>query len=137
MPEAVAHLTRQVAALTALSLFVLRPAAIWISLIGSTAAPVTRLFCSWFGLRGLATALFALLLVPQVDRDYAEPVLMIAVNAVWISAVLHGITAAPVARWYAARVTRMGASAEAEPITGSARWLVPHAERHRVREAGA
>ena len=108
MPEALHHLSLSWLAIIALALFVVRPLAIWISLIGSDAATVTRLFFGWFGPRGLATALFALLVVSQIDHELTEPVLLIAVNAVWISALLHGITAAPGARWYAAKVAGMG-----------------------------
>lgn len=43
----------------------------------------------------LATALFALLIIPKIDSDLAEPILFIAVNTVWISALLHGLSAAP------------------------------------------
>ncbi len=120
VPEALRHLNWQMLAIIGLSLFVVRPLAIWISLIGSDAAPVTRLFFGWFGPRGLATALFALLVVPKIDHAYAEPVLLIAVNAVWISALLHGVSAAPGARWYAKRVAAMGNCPETAKIASSA-----------------
>ncbi|WP_419910187.1 cation:proton antiporter [Hoeflea sp.] len=123
VPEAVRHLDLPALAIILLSLFVTRPLAIWISLIGTDASPVTRLFFGWFGPRGLATALFALLVVAQVDHPVAEPVLMLAVNAVWISALLHGFTAAPGARWYAAKVGAMGPCAETEPVDASAKPL--------------
>ena len=84
-----------------LSLFVVRPLAIYLSLIGSDVKPLTRLFFGWFGPRGLATALFALLIVGDINDAYADVVLAVAINAVWISALLHGITAAPGANWYA------------------------------------
>ena len=119
MPGAVAHLTPQTLALILISLFVVRPLAIWISLAGTDASPATRLFFGWFGPRGLATALFALLVVDQLDPAIGEDVLNLAVNAVWISAVLHGLTAAPGARWYARRVRRMGECAEMEPVEDS------------------
>jgi NhaP-type Na+/H+ or K+/H+ antiporter len=110
--DAVAHLSWSVLAVIALSLFVVRPLAIWISLLGTDASPASRLFFGWFGPRGLATALFALLVVPTVSAQFAEPVLYIAVNAVWISALLHGLSAAPGARLYAARIAAMGTCAE-------------------------
>ena len=103
LPEALHHLNLPILALIGLSLFVVRPLAIWISLIGTDAQPVTRIFFGWFGPRGLATALFALLIVGDINQAYAEPVLVIAINAVWISALLHGISAAPGAAWYARR----------------------------------
>jgi len=100
LPKAITLLTLSMAILIGLSLFVIRPLAIWISLIGTDASPRTRLFLGWFGPRGLATALFALLIVGDINQTYAEPVLVIAINAVWISALLHGISAAPWARRY-------------------------------------
>lgn len=67
--------------------------------------------------------MFALLIVEKIDHGLAEPVLAIAINAVWISAVLHGISAVPGAKWYAARVARMGDCAEIEPVEASAKPL--------------
>ena len=101
LPDALHHLDLPTLILIGLSLFVIRPLAIWISLIGTDAKPATRLFFGWFGPRGLATALFALLIVGDIDEAYAEPILMIAINAVWISALLHGMSAAPGSKWYA------------------------------------
>ena len=103
VPEAIAHLTLLTLILILTSLLVVRPLAIWLSLMGTDAATNTRLFMGWFGPRGLATALFALLVAEQLDHELAEQVLHIAINAVWISAILHGLTAAPFAKWYGAR----------------------------------
>nr|WP_108263565.1 cation:proton antiporter [Mangrovicoccus ximenensis] len=101
MPEAVAFLDWRMLAVILLSLFVVRPLAIWLSLAGTDADAGTRIFFGWFGPRGLATALFALLVVPDIDPLQAVPILHLAVNAVWISALLHGVTAAPGARAFA------------------------------------
>lgn len=124
VPDALRHLTLSSLAIILLSLFVVRPVAIWLSLLGTDASPVTRLFFGWFGPRGLATALFALLILEQVAHDLAEPVLALAVNAVWISALLHGLSAAPAAKWYAAKVGAMGACPETKKIESSAKPLV-------------
>ena len=75
----------------------------WISLIGIDASSATRLFFGWFGPRGLATALFALIVVKEISAEFGEPILNLAVNAVWISALLHGVTALPGAKLYANR----------------------------------
>lgn len=112
VPTAVAHLTPEIVALILVSLFIVRPVAVWLSLLGTDAAPVTRLFFGWFGPRGLATALFALLVIQKTDHELAEPILLIAVNTVWISAVLHGVSAQPGAKWYAARTSKMENCAE-------------------------
>lgn len=101
VPDAIAHLSLPMLGLILLSLFVVRPLAIWLSLLGTDAGSITKLFFGWFGPRGLATALFALLVMEQLPHSLGENIRHFAINTVWISAILHGITAAPGARWYA------------------------------------
>ncbi len=103
LPEAVGRLDAPMIAMITLSLVIVRPLAIWISLIGSNADPSSRLFIGWFGPRGLATAFFALLVTEQLAPELGEFVLHLAINAVWISALLHGVTAVPLASAFAAR----------------------------------
>ena len=134
LPDALAHFSWQTAGIVLTSLLIVRPAAVWISLIGTDASPLTRLFFGWFGPRGLATALFALLIVPQVDHEFAEPILALAINAVWISALLHGLSAQAGARWYAAKVGAMGECAETEPISATAKPLPANPARHSNQE---
>ncbi len=129
VPDAIQQLTLTNLAIILLSLFVVRPLAIWVSLLGTDAAPVTRLFFGWFGPRGLATALFALLILEQVADDLAKPVLALAVNAVWISALLHGLSAAPFAKWYAAKVDAMGECPESAEIENSAKPIITRDRR--------
>ncbi|OSP54930.1 sodium:proton antiporter [Pseudoruegeria sp. SK021] len=129
IPEALMALTWPMLGLILASLFCLRPLAIWLSLLGTDAAPVTRLFFGWFGPRGLATALFALVVVEQIDHVYGDVILHLAVNTVWISALLHGASAAFGARWYGERVARMAPCAESAEVTHRA---VPRPHpRHR------
>jgi NhaP-type Na+/H+ or K+/H+ antiporter len=110
LPQAIENISWQVAGYILVSLFLVRPLAIYLSLIGTTAKPITRLFFGWFGPRGLATALFALLVSKEILNDYSHSVLVIAINAVWISAFLHGITAAPGANWYGKIASRLATS---------------------------
>ncbi|WP_298822347.1 cation:proton antiporter [uncultured Roseibium sp.] len=112
VPTAIAHLDGGSLAIILISLFVVRPLAVWLSLSGTDASPLTKLFFGWFGPRGLATALFALLVVDQIDHEIGEQLLNLAVNAVWISAVLHGVTAVPFAKWYGARMSKQDEAAE-------------------------
>lgn len=121
LPHAIEHLTLNYALLILCSLFIVRPLAIWISLLGTDASAITRGFFGWFGPRGLATALFALLVVPQVGGELAEPILILAVNAVWMSALLHGISAVPAAKWYSRIVTAKGPCPETKALPASAR----------------
>lgn len=114
MPDAVRDVSPQMVAVILVSLFVVRPAAIWLSLLRNGAALETKLLFGWFGPRGLAMALFAPLVADQLDGETGTFVLRLATNAVWISALLHGLTAAPGARWYAVRLRKTGAAAEME-----------------------
>ncbi|MEM9633629.1 MAG: cation:proton antiporter [Pseudomonadota bacterium] len=116
LPDALAHLDAATLTIILVSLFVVRPLAVWLSLTGTDAAPLTKLFFGWFGPRGLATALFALLVVDQIDHEIGEQLLNLAVNAVWISAVLHGVTAVPFAKWYGARMSAQEGAAEMAEI---------------------
>lgn len=112
LPEAVRALSLPALGLILASLFIVRPLAIWLSLLGTDASWQTRLFIGWFGPRGLATALFALLILPQIGGELADEILAIAINAVWISALLHGMSAAPLGRLYGRAMLRMSPSAE-------------------------
>ncbi len=124
VPDALQELTPGTLALILVSLFVVRPVAIWISLIETDSAPVTRLFFGWFGPRGLATALFALLVMKDIGMVFSDQVINIAINAVWISALLHGMTAVPGAKWYAEKVRLMGDCPETRKVESSAKPLI-------------
>ena len=119
LPEALANLDFRILLLVLANLFIVRPLAIWISLMGTQASSITRLFFGWFGPRGLATALFALLIIEQIEGPYADTIMAIAINAVWISALLHGISASPAARAYANQAEEMGDCAEKMPMPKS------------------
>ncbi|MGI9349982.1 MAG: cation:proton antiporter [Rhizobiaceae bacterium] len=112
VPEALPHLDSTALAIILTSLFIIRPLAIWVSLSGTDAMPLTKLFFGWFGPRGLATALFALTVVHEIGLELGEAILHLAVNAVWISALLHGVTATPAAKWYARKIDQQGKCAE-------------------------
>ena len=114
VPQAIDALTLPMLLLILFSLVVVRPLAIWLSLLGTSVKPITRLFYGWFGPRGLATALFALLVVGNINTAYAGSVLTIAVNAVWISALLHGLSAAPAAKIYGRIAAKTVAKSDVE-----------------------
>ncbi len=104
LPPALEHLGWRAFALVLASLFAVRPLAIWLSLIGTDASPGARLFIGWFGPRGLATALFALLAVDATNLSRSAEILAIAALAVALSAALHGLTAAPAAARFGPRL---------------------------------
>ncbi len=119
VPDAIQHLSVTTFVFILLSLFVIRPLAIWVSLVGTDADPTTRFFFGWFGPRGLATALFALLIVESISMELGESILHLAINLVWISAVLHGLSAAPAASWYAKYVSNSATTPRPDPAAGS------------------
>jgi NhaP-type Na+/H+ or K+/H+ antiporter len=91
-------------ALAAITLFVARPAAVSIVLRRAAVSASARWFIAWFGPRGLASLLLALLVV-QANMAGGETILAIVGVVVTVSVILHGITATPLAGWYARHVS--------------------------------
>jgi len=108
LPEALEHATPQMFLYAAASLTVVRMAPVALSLLGTGVRVPTHLFLGWFGPRGLASILFALLILDETDIAHGEELLSITVLTVALSVLAHGVSAAPLARVYAARVVRMG-----------------------------
>lgn len=129
LPEALAYLSLSTIVIILVSLFLVRPTAIWLSLVGTDAAHTTRLFFGWFGPRGLATALFALLILPQIGGEWSEIILSTAVNAVWISAVLHGVSAVALGDLYGRHAAKMGDCAEMMPMGAPFEKNAAHANK--------
>lgn len=86
----------------ALSLTAVRVLAVAVSLVGSGLRADTILFLGWFGPRGLASIVFAVLILGSPVGPRAET-FMIVVATVLMSVFAHGLTAGPGARWYGAR----------------------------------
>jgi NhaP-type Na+/H+ or K+/H+ antiporter len=115
LPEGLEHLTPAVLVYAVLSLTVIRMVPVAISLIGTGLRPPTYLFLGWFGPRGLASILFVLLILEESEVVHRDGLLSITVVTVALSAVLHGLTAAPLAKRYALGVARMGECEETQP----------------------
>jgi NhaP-type Na+/H+ or K+/H+ antiporter len=95
------HLTWQIALYAALSLTLIRMLPVAISMIGSGARWETVAFLGWFGPRGLATIVFAVISVEEAHLTGAQTILLTAYLTVGLSVLVHGVTAAPLARRYA------------------------------------
>ncbi|MBK0326125.1 cation:proton antiporter [Rhodobacteraceae bacterium F11138] len=109
VPEALTFLTPTGFAIVVSSLVLVRPVAIWLSLIGTPTQANERLFYGWFGPRGLATALFAVFVAMDFKGvEHINEIVVIAITAVVVSAFAHGISAR-----YASQIFRFGRS-EAE-----------------------
>lgn len=104
LPSAIEHLTFPIVGYILVSIFIVRPLAIYLSLIGTKAKTLTKVFMGFFGPRGLATALFALIISKDILGEYGHSILIVAINAVWMSTLIHGIAAAPMANWYGAKI---------------------------------
>lgn len=101
----------------AIVILIARPLAITVVLWPATISHRARFFVGWFGPRGLASLLFALLLVHERVPD-AEYLLAITGLVVFVSVVAHGSTATPLAAWYGRQVTRETLAEERESTPG-------------------
>jgi NhaP-type Na+/H+ or K+/H+ antiporter len=89
-----------------LSLTVIRMIPVAISLIGARLRPDTTLIMGWFGPRGLASVVFALMAY-EAFHEAGRNSDLLADTAAWailLSVVLHGISAVPLANWYNRRL---------------------------------
>jgi len=90
-----------------------------VSLVGTRLRRDTRLFVGWFGPRGVASIVFALVLIEEIAVPARQEIFAVAMATVALSVFSHGLTAYPVAKWYARRTAatkQMGAAAEHESI---------------------
>lgn len=108
VPLALEHVGWRVIGYAVVSLTIIRMIPAAMSLIGARLQPDTVLFLGWFGPRGIATILFALLMLERAALSGGEQILVVAMTTVLLSVFAHGITAYPLAKWYAARAEEMG-----------------------------
>ena len=89
-----------------LSLFVVRMAAVAISLLGLKTRWETQIFAGWFGPRGLASVVFLLTAYDALSNAGANTAILLSAVSwtIVLSVVLHGASAGPVAAWYGKRV---------------------------------
>jgi NhaP-type Na+/H+ or K+/H+ antiporter len=85
-----------------LSLTVVRMVPVAVALIGKGLDRRTVLFVGWFGPRGLASVVFALLAIEELGPT-AKPAVAAVALTVLLSVVLHGISAGPLGGWYVRR----------------------------------
>jgi len=98
LPEAIPHMSAQIVLFACLSLTVVRMLPVFISMIGAGHKLPTIAFMGWFGPRGLASLLFALLVLEDLHVEQAEFIQTVVATTVLLSVILHGITAAPLSK---------------------------------------
>lgn len=94
IPRAWSSLTLEVWLYALLSLTVIRVLPVLISLAGSRFDLETRLFIGWFGPRGLASIVFAVMIL-EYPLEASRTLVAVAVCTVFLSVILHGWTANP------------------------------------------
>ena len=117
MPQVFGDIGWEAVLYAVLSLTVIRMAPIALSLAGTGVSGVTVAFLGWFGPRGLASVLFGLLIVEELDMPAAETILTVVVITVTLSIVAHGLSAAPAAAAYARSAEARGECVETEPVS--------------------
>ena len=81
---------------------------VFLSLAGSGIDTEGKLLIGWFGPRGRASIVFAVIVV-NADLPNAGPIAMTVVCTIILSILLHGVSANPWARAYGARMKAAGA----------------------------
>jgi NhaP-type Na+/H+ or K+/H+ antiporter len=99
VPIALDTLTWTLLLYAVLSLTVVRMVPVALALIGSGTDRSTVLFIGWFGPRGLASLVFALLALEEIGSGADEAVSVIG-TTVLLSVLAHGFSAAPLAARY-------------------------------------
>lgn len=117
LPEGLQHVTPSTVIYALLSLTVIRMIPVAISFIGAGLKLPTQLFLGWFGPRGLASILFVLLILEKADVEHHAELLTVTIITVALSALLHGISAAPFANLFGKLAARMGECEENQPVT--------------------
>jgi sodium/hydrogen antiporter len=110
-----------------LSLTVVRMVPVAIAMLGSRARPPTVLFVGWFGPRGLASIVFAVIVVEAAGLPHNSKLIVVITTTVALSVVAHGLSAAPLVRRYVSWHADSRPAMESEP-TAEQRWrhVLPH-----------
>jgi sodium/hydrogen antiporter len=95
------HVSWEIALYTVPSLTLVRMLPVAIAMIGTGARPATVAFLGWFGPRGLASIVFAVIVIEESQLTGADTILLATYLTVGLSVLAHGVTAAPSAKAYA------------------------------------
>ena len=122
---ALTDLTWQTVLYAAVSLTVIRMLPVAVALAGTRPGPPAVLFTGWFGPRGLASVVFALLALEDLGEAAARPALTVIAFTVLLSILAHGLSADPLASRYGPRLTPPpGAAGPVRPAEIPARPLI-------------
>ena len=103
VPVAFEYLSVWTLVYAVLSLTVIRILPVALAMFGTGRDRATVLFIGWFGPRGLASVVFALLAIEELGAsDAAGQAVSVVALTVLLSVIVHGVTAGPVGRRYGA-----------------------------------
>jgi NhaP-type Na+/H+ or K+/H+ antiporter len=101
---ALGELTWKLALYAVLSLTLVRMLPVAIAMLRSHARAPTLGFLGWFGPRGLASIVFAVIVIEESQLPHEQLIVLAIYLTVGLSVLAHGLTAAPLAdryaRWY-------------------------------------
>ena len=98
---ALGELSWKLALYAVLSLTVVRMLPVAIAMLGSHAQVPTLGFLGWFGPRGLASIVFAVIVIEESQLPHEHLIVLAIYLTVGLSVFAHGLTAAPLANRYA------------------------------------
>jgi len=126
VPLVLDHLGPATIGYALLSLTVVRMFPVAIALLGSGLDGRSVMFMGWFGPRGLASIVFALLAIEELGEGvlFDRAVAAVALT-VMLSVVLHGVTAGPLGRRYV-RLSHAEPTAETDPGGGTRSRRLAH-----------
>ncbi|MEN8130174.1 MAG: cation:proton antiporter [Pseudomonadota bacterium] len=87
--------------LLAVLFILIRPASVWLGLLGAPISRDQRVLIAWFGIRGIGSIYYLMYAIHHgLPRPLAEQFMAITLAAVTLSIVLHGISVRPIMRFY-------------------------------------
>jgi len=95
--QSIEYFTWEMLVYALLSLTVIRMLPVFLSLSGTGESTSSKLFLGWFGPRGLASIVFAIIVINK-DVPEGKFIAMVVVLTVFFSLVAHGVSANPLAR---------------------------------------
>jgi NhaP-type Na+/H+ or K+/H+ antiporter len=110
VPRVFAAATWEILLYAVMSLTLVRMLPVWLALRGTGLRLDETLFIGWFGPRGLASIVFTIMAI-EADVPGADFIAVVVSCTILLSILGHGLSAKPLARILAARLTAAGSSA--------------------------
>jgi sodium/hydrogen antiporter len=135
---ALSEVSWQLALYAVLSLSVVRMIPVALAMLGSNARTPTVAFLGWFGPRGLASIVFAVIVIEESRLPHEHLIVLAIYVTVGLSVLAHGLTAAPLAtryaRWYERHPpTHHGMESADTEVTRARRAAAAHERRRRAQ----